>query len=94
MFFVGELKDWMQLNLSSNSTDKHGIPWKCIFGVAIYSLWFWRNCALFDPDYRVSNKIKDILNITRKIHCTMISFGKFTGNGKLMVQKEIRWSPL
>ncbi|KAL4359627.1 hypothetical protein AHAS_Ahas08G0096300 [Arachis hypogaea] len=43
-FFNTNLNDWLSLNLASNSS------WACLFGVAVSSLWFFRNKLVFNSE--------------------------------------------
>ena len=46
-FFNSNLHDWIAGNLQNKWKIATSPPWDCIFGVAVWRLWFWRNHFLF-----------------------------------------------
>lgn len=56
-FFSSILRDWITGNLQNKWKIASSLPWDCIFGVAVWRLWFWRNHFLF------AGKLVDSLTI-------------------------------
>ncbi|RYR72069.1 hypothetical protein Ahy_A02g006258 [Arachis hypogaea] len=64
-FFNTSLHDWLILNLTANSY------WSCLFGVAISSLWFFRNKLVFKGEivdaasgsYQIQARTKEFLKV-------------------------------
>ncbi|KAH9798495.1 reverse transcriptase domain-containing protein [Citrus sinensis] len=60
-FFHANLREWIIANLQSKSTSVSNISWECVFGVAAWRLWFWRN------HYMVEGKLVDSSTISMDI---------------------------
>ncbi|RYR06915.1 hypothetical protein Ahy_B05g074232 [Arachis hypogaea] len=64
-FFNTSLHDWLALNLTTNNY------WSCLFGVAISSLWFFRNKLVFNGEivnaasvsYQIRARAKEFLKV-------------------------------
>ncbi|KAL4396762.1 hypothetical protein AHAS_Ahas01G0124300 [Arachis hypogaea] len=63
-FFNTSLNDWLSLNITSNNY------WSCLFGVAISSLWFFRNKLVFN------NEIVDATAVSYQIRAWAQEFWK------------------
>ncbi|KAH9722591.1 putative ribonuclease H protein [Citrus sinensis] len=46
-FFHSSLRDWLVANLHNKWKIVCNVPWECIFGVAVWRLWIWRNHFIF-----------------------------------------------
>lgn len=46
-FFHSSLRDWLVANLHNKWKIVSNVPWECIFGVAVWRLWLWRNHFIF-----------------------------------------------
>ena len=46
-FFNSNLRDWIVGNLQNKWKIASSLPWECIFGVAVWRLWLWRNHFFF-----------------------------------------------
>ena len=91
-FFNGTLKQWFQANLSCSELNCE-LPWSCVFAVAVWRIWFWRNSYVFQADNGRDNKVADILSRVTEIHNTMSRFSHFNEHGRHMIQQTICWSP-
>ena len=56
-FFNSNLHDWAVDNLQNKWKIESPLPWDCIFGVAVWRLWFWRN------QFSVAGKLVNSLTI-------------------------------
>ncbi|KAL9437050.1 hypothetical protein AB3S75_022984 [Citrus x aurantiifolia] len=56
-FFSSTLRDWIAGNLQNKWKITSSLPWDCIFGVAVWRLWFWRNHFLFEGKLMDSSTI-------------------------------------
>ncbi|KAH9673795.1 reverse transcriptase domain-containing protein [Citrus sinensis] len=46
-FFSLDLRDWLCFNLGKAGINKVVDEWACLFGVAVWKIWFWRNQFIF-----------------------------------------------
>ena len=91
VFFSSNLIDWLTLNLRSNQCMENGLEWSCMFGVAIWRLWFWRNQYQFNKVSTDSIRMaQDVLIRAEEI----TSSNKSGLNGPTRkVEKWIGWQP-
>lgn len=47
-FFSLPLREWVFHNLKTNSQKGSNGKWACIFGVALWRIWHWRNKYVFE----------------------------------------------
>ncbi|KAL9454363.1 hypothetical protein AB3S75_009869 [Citrus x aurantiifolia] len=47
-FFSLDLRDWLCFNLGKAGINKVVDDWTCLFGVAVWKIWFWRNQFIFN----------------------------------------------
>ena len=90
-FFSSNLNDWLTVNLRSNQCMVNGLEWSCVFGVAIWRLWFWQNQNQFNKISTDSTSMaQDVLMRANEI----TSSNKFGLNGPARkVKKWIGWQP-
>ena len=68
-FFQSTLRDWIIANLQNKWKIASPSTWECIFGVAIWRLWFWRNHFMVDGKLADSSTIYlDIMARANEIH--------------------------
>ena len=46
-FFSIPLRAWLFQNLNNNGHWDRNSAWACMFGVALWRIWFWRNKYVF-----------------------------------------------
>ncbi|KAK2379785.1 Polynucleotidyl transferase, ribonuclease H superfamily protein [Trifolium repens] len=51
-FFVGELKQWITLNLTSLKKWNNDVDWKDFWATACHFIWYWRNKAEHDDHFQ------------------------------------------
>ena len=68
-FFHSNLQDWIAANLQNKWKFVSPIPWECVFGVAVWRLWLWRNHFMVDGKLADSSTIYlDIMARANEIH--------------------------
>ncbi|KAH9786561.1 putative ribonuclease H protein [Citrus sinensis] len=68
-FFQSTLRDWITANLQNKWKIASPSTWECIFGVAIWRLWFWRNHFMVDGKLADNSTIYlDITARANEIH--------------------------
>ena len=68
-FFHDNLQEWIMFNLQNKRRFVNHIPWECVFGVAIWRLWFWRNRFMVEGKLVDSSTINmDIMARANEIH--------------------------
>ncbi|KAH9666643.1 putative ribonuclease H protein [Citrus sinensis] len=68
-FFQSNLRAWMAANMQNKWKIDSELPWDCIFGVAIWRLWFWRNHFIMAGNLVDSKTIYlDIMARASEIH--------------------------
>ncbi|KAH9758495.1 putative ribonuclease H protein [Citrus sinensis] len=68
-FFHDNLRDWIVANLQNKSKPASHIPWECVFGVAVWRLWFWRNHFMVEGKLVDSSAIiMDVMARVNEIH--------------------------
>ncbi|KAH9770878.1 putative ribonuclease H protein [Citrus sinensis] len=88
-FFSFNLRDWLCFNLGKTGINEVGDECACLFGVAIWKIWFWRNQFLFSQKSPCCNHVvaeikswaQDIQNAR-----STLSFGQ---SNKII--KDVRW---
>ena len=78
-FFSMGLKDWFVCNLTNKGAIEHEANWECVFGIAIWRLWFWRNYYMFCENAWQGNKMVDILRRAHEVIITLGRMGQLTG---------------
>ncbi|KAL9453332.1 hypothetical protein AB3S75_009020 [Citrus x aurantiifolia] len=69
LFFRDNLRDWIIANLQHKPKPVSHIPWECIFGVAVWRLWFWRNHFMAEGKLVDSSEIiMDVMARANEIH--------------------------
>ena len=90
-FFHANLREWLVANLQNKSNVNSYIPWECVFGVAIWRLWFWRNHFMVEGKLVDSSKITmDVMARANEIHKVNISPMSQQSRRKEML---IGWQP-
>lgn len=56
-FFHFSLREWLVANLYNKWKIVSNVLWECIFDVAMWRLWYWRNHFLFDGELVHNTKI-------------------------------------
>ncbi|KAL9453582.1 hypothetical protein AB3S75_009233 [Citrus x aurantiifolia] len=88
-FFSFNLRDWLYFNLGKTGINEVGDEWACLFGVAIWKIWFWRNQFLFSQKSpyctHVVAEIKSWAQDIQNARSTL-SFGQ---SNKII--KDVRW---
>ncbi|KAH9722322.1 putative ribonuclease H protein [Citrus sinensis] len=73
-FFQSNLRAWVAANMQNKWKMDSKLPWDCIFGVAIWRLWFWRNQFIMAGNLVDSKTIySDIMARASEIHRINIS---------------------
>ncbi|KAL9444513.1 hypothetical protein AB3S75_017659 [Citrus x aurantiifolia] len=68
-FFHANLREWIVANLQNKSKHVSHIPWECVFGVAVWRLWFWRNHFMVEGNLVDSSAINmDVMARANEIH--------------------------
>ncbi|XP_050221779.1 uncharacterized protein LOC126671972 [Mercurialis annua] len=61
MFFSLDFKDWIFRNLSGKDNFSNKADWNCIFGIALWRIWQWRNSTVIgNQRTAVSQVVNDI----------------------------------
>lgn len=88
-FFSFNLRDWLCFNLGKTGINEVGDEWACLFGVAIWKIWFLRNQFLFSQKSpyctHVVAEIKSWAQDIQNARSTL-SFGQ---SNKII--KDVRW---
>ena len=67
--FHVNLRDWIVANLQNKLKFVSHIPWECVFGVAVWRLWLWRNHFMVEGKLVDSSAINmDIMARANEIH--------------------------
>ena len=68
-FFHASLREWIVTNLQNKSKLVSHIPWECVFGVAVWRLWFWRNHFMIEGNLVDSSTINmNVMARANEIH--------------------------
>ncbi|KAH9750393.1 putative ribonuclease H protein [Citrus sinensis] len=68
-FFQSNLRAWIAANMQNKWKIDSELPWDCIFGVAIWRLWFWQNHFIMAGNLVDSKTIYlDIMARASEIH--------------------------
>ena len=92
-FFSLGLEEWFKVNLRSEGSAEGVNRWECVFGVATWRLWAWRNHFTFQKCHWHGNKVEDVLCRVREISHSTERLGQFTLSGKLKTHRLIGWEP-
>ena len=68
-FFQSSLQDWIIANLQNKWNIPSPLSWECIFGVAVWRLWYWRNHFIVEGKLADSSTVYvDIMAKANEIH--------------------------
>ncbi|KAL9414398.1 hypothetical protein AB3S75_042799 [Citrus x aurantiifolia] len=68
-FFHANIREWIVTNLQNKSKLVSHIPWECVFGVAVWRLWFWRNHFMVEGKLVDNSTINiDVMAKANEIH--------------------------
>ncbi|KAH9671615.1 putative ribonuclease H protein [Citrus sinensis] len=71
-FFDLELTSWIHYNLKNVGLVRREENWPCIFGVALWRIWYWRNQFIHnDANISVANMVLDITHRAAEINASM-----------------------
>ena len=68
-FFQSSLQDWIIANLQNKWNIPSPLSWECIFGVAVWRLWYWRNHFMVEGKLADSSTVcVDVMARANEIH--------------------------
>ncbi|CAA0815450.1 Polynucleotidyl transferase- ribonuclease H-like superfamily protein [Striga hermonthica] len=90
-FFCTDLVQWISSNLL-NSLSVGGANWACIFGVAAWKIWKWRNEFIFQGKRRTGiGGVHEILTYVEGLKNLIENDRKLGGSGRVRMERWIRW---
>jgi ribonuclease HI len=65
-FFMGDLKHWINFNMSNEVGWNNEVDWKNYWAIACHCLWYWRNKELYDDSFmRPASPINHVLKLVK-----------------------------
>ena len=87
-FFSIPLREWLFQNLNNNGHWDKNCDWACIFGVALWRIWYWHKKYAFEGS--ATSMVIDIKSRVEEIHRV---FDIFDINKCKRVEKYFGWLP-
>jgi ribonuclease HI len=90
LFYGGDFKDWVLLNLTISGWKVENIVWQNIWATTCYYLWQWRNKTVHDNSFhRPLNPSRVILQYVKDYHAGITSV--IQQDATQRVEAQIRW---